>query len=69
MATIEVVVHGGGGDLYEIDEHGGLFTAYAITVNLLLANFRKTIGTARSLEGALLLIRSHSGRDIKSIDI
>lgn len=69
MRTIEVVVEGGGENLYEIKEHDSRFTAYKIAVNLLLPNTRSSIGASRSLEGALSLIRSHSGWEIKSINI
>lgn len=68
MSTTTVVVEGGGANLYEVSEHGGHYKAYHIRVNLLLANSRNSIGSARSFEGALALIRSHSGKEIKRID-
>lgn len=68
MKAIEVVVEGGGENLYEVLEADGRFMTYKVSVNLLLPNTRSSIGVARSLEGALLLIRSHSGKGIKSID-
>lgn len=68
MRCIEVVVEGGGDNLYEVLEVAGRFMAYKVSVNLFLPNTRGSIGAARSLEGALSLIRSHSGKGIKSID-
>ncbi|MCC6505035.1 MAG: hypothetical protein IT475_06260 [Aquimonas sp.] len=65
--TIQVVVEGGGENLYEINESGNRFSIYKIKVNLLF-NARKGIGTTGSLENALALIRSHSGKSIKSVD-
>lgn len=65
MSTTTVVVEGGGSNLYEIKEDAGHFKAYHIIVNLLLPNSKKNVGSARSFEGALSLIRSHSGKDIK----
>lgn len=65
--TTKVVVEGGGENLYEISESGGRFAVYKIKVNL-LANSRNSIGTTGSLENALALIRSHSGKGIKSVD-
>jgi len=65
MTTTTVVVEGGGSNLYEINEDGGHFKAYHVCVNLLLPNSKKNVGSARSFEGALSLIRSHSGKDIK----
>lgn len=65
MSTTTVVVEGGGSNLYEIEENGGHFKAYHVRVNLLLPNSKHHVGSARSFEGALSLIRSHSGKDIK----
>lgn len=65
--TIKVVVEGGGENLYEINESENRFAVYKIKVNLLF-NSRKGIGTTGSLENALVLIRSHSGKNIKSVD-
>ena len=68
MKSIEVVVEGGGANLYEIREYEGRFTAYKVSVNLLMSNSRRSIGAVRSLEAAITLIRSHSGREIKSMN-
>jgi hypothetical protein len=62
-----VVVRGGGSNLYEIDEYDGSFTAYRVRVSL-LGDSRDRIGTAGSLEDAFSLIKSHSGRQIASVD-
>ena len=66
--TIQVVVEGGGANLYEIHESGGRFSTYKIKVNLLMPNSRSSIGTTGSLENALSLIKSHSGKRIQSVD-
>jgi len=66
--NIEVIVEGGGANLYEINESGGRFTAYKVTVHILVPNSKSNIGSARSLEDALSVIKSHSGKSIKSID-
>ena len=63
----KVVVQGGGSNLYEVSEYAGKFTAYKVDVGFLLDD-RTSIGTGRSLEDALTLIRAHSGKEIKSID-
>jgi len=64
--TREVVVKGGGANLYQIDEYGGKYTAYKVSVGF-LGNSKSSIGAANSLEDAISLIRAHSGREIKSI--
>ena len=64
--TREVVVQGGGANLYKVYEYDGRFTAYKVNVRF-LGNTQDTIGTARSLEDAIALVRAHSGRQIKSI--
>ncbi|WP_156878074.1 hypothetical protein [Sphingopyxis sp. QXT-31] len=56
-----------GGNLYEIGEYDGTFYVRRVKVKLLL-NAKSDIGKTRSLDDALSLIRSHSGREIKSID-
>lgn len=65
MSTTTVVVEGGGSNLYEIKEEGGHYKAYHVRVNLLLPNSKNNVGSARSFEGALSVIRNHSGKDIK----
>ncbi len=66
MARRSVVVQGGGEDLYEIDDSGGTYYTYKVKVGF-ISNSRQDIGKARSLEDALALIKSHSGREIKEI--
>lgn len=68
MSTTKVVVEGGGSNLYEVQQDGGHYKAFHVRVNLLLPNSRDNVGSARSFEGALSLIRSHSGKEIKRID-
>jgi hypothetical protein len=63
-STRQVVVQGGGDNLYEIGEYNGRYTAYKVDVSF-LGNTKTSIGTARKLEDAVSLIRAHSGRQIK----
>ena len=67
MSRRRVVVEGGGANLYEICEYDGYFLARHVRVKLLW-NDRYSIGRARTLEDAFSLIRSHSGRRIRSVD-
>lgn len=62
----QVVVKGGGSNLYKISESDGSFHAYKVDVHL-LSNSTKSIGKARSLADALALIRSHSGKEIEKL--
>ncbi|MDP2433145.1 MAG: hypothetical protein Q8O33_14120 [Pseudomonadota bacterium] len=64
--TRRVVVQGGGKNLYKISESGGWHYVYKVDVGF-LADSAKNIGKTRSLEDALAIIRSHSGRDIQEI--
>lgn len=66
MPKREVVVEGGGKNLYEVHESGGKYTARQVTVGL-IGNSYATIGTASSLDDAITLIRAHSGREIKKL--
>ena len=62
MAKKKVVVKGGGNNLYYISESSGTIYVYQS------GGWNDTsIGTVKSMEDALALIRSHSGRDIESI--
>jgi hypothetical protein len=65
MSERQVVVKGGGENLYKVSESGGWFYAYKVSVGLLNSN--KSIGKAKSLGDALELIKSHSGRAIEKI--
>ncbi len=58
----KVIVKGGGQNLYSISESSGKYRAYKGT-----GHSKSKIGLASSLEDALSLIKSHSGRDIESI--
>lgn len=65
--TKTVIVEGGGHNLYEIVESDGSFIVYKVIVHL-FSNDRKNIGKTRLMEDAISLIRSHSGKNIKSIE-
>ncbi len=66
MKDRKVVVQGGGRNLYRVSEYNGKFTAYKVDVGF-LSNSTSNIGTARTLDDALALIKSHSGREIKEV--
>lgn len=66
MKDRKVVVQGGGQNLYKICEYDGKYTAYKVDMGIFLSSTSR-IGTARSLEDALTLIRAHSGREIEEI--
>lgn len=61
----QVVVQGGG--LYTVGEYQGVFYVRKVSVGVLTSSGHD-IGTAKSLDGALALVRSHSGKSIKHID-
>lgn len=67
MSDRKVVVQGGGKNLYKISDYSGKFSVYKIDVGLIFDDSRK-IGSARSLDDALSIIRSHSGKQIERID-
>lgn len=66
MAKRTVVVQGGGANLYEVSDYDGTFYAYKVDVGF-ISDTRRDIGKTRSLEDALALVRSHSGKQIKEI--
>ena len=53
--------------LYSVAQYSGKFTVYKVKSGLLY-NDKTHIGTAKSMEGALALIKVHSGREIKSVN-
>lgn len=63
MAKKKVVVKGGGSNLYYVSESSG--TIYVYKGGDWGGDTQ--IGKARSMEDALALIKSHSGRDIERI--
>lgn len=66
MKERAVTVTGGGKNLYKVSEYSGKFGVYHASVKLFSTNLTK-IGETRSLEDALTLIRSHSGRSIDQV--
>ena len=68
MSKRDVVVEGGGSNLYEVSEYAGEFYVYKVSVGL-FSDDRTSIGTCNKLEDALTLVRMHSGRNIKSIKV
>lgn len=65
MAEKTVVVKGGGSNLYYISDYKNEFFAYKGSASIF--GGKTHIGTARSLEDALAIIKSHSGRQIEKI--
>ena len=63
MSKRKVVVRGGGKNLYYVSDSNGTFYVKQGSV----WGSGTDIGQARSLDDALALIRSHSGRDIEKI--
>lgn len=64
--STQVVVKGGGKNLYEVSESSGWFYVYRVDVSLLL-NHRRNLGKTRTFDQALSLIKSHSGKAIERI--
>lgn len=67
MTKRRVVVKGGGENLYYIKEYDGRFYVTQKKVGIVFDS-NKDIGKTRTLDDAISLIRSHSGRSIDSID-
>lgn len=59
MAKKRVVVKGGGSNLYYISESSGTYYVYK--------GSSSQIGKTRSMDDAISIIRSHSGKEIESI--
>jgi hypothetical protein len=66
MSDRRVIVRGGGKNLYRISDYNGTYRAYWINVGFFWDD-KEFIGKARSLEDALALIKSHSGRGIQDV--
>lgn len=63
MSETKVVVEGGGANLYVVKDSAGAFHAYKDEV----WGSGKHIGTAASMNDALVIIARHSGKKIKRI--
>lgn len=61
-----VVVKGGGANLYKISEYAGQLYVYHVSVGF-LSNSNTSLGKTRSLQDALAIIKSHSGKEIAEI--
>ena len=62
----EVVVQGGGENLYKVSESGRTFCVYKVNVGL-IGNSTNNIGQTRSFDDALAIIKAHSDSTIKCI--
>ena len=58
MSKKKVVVKGGGSNLYYVSEYSSIFYVYKNDTQ---------IGKTKTMDDALALIKSYSGRDIESI--
>lgn len=65
MAKKKVVVKGGGENLYYVSESSNTIYVYKNKGSFLTSLTQ--IGEVRTMEDALALIKSHSGRDIEKI--
>lgn len=61
-----IIVQGGGKNLYRVETSGEFFNVYHISVGW-ITDDKEFIGKTKSLEDAISLIRSYSGREIKEI--
>ena len=66
MADKQVVVEGGGENLYKVSDYKGIYYVKKISVGI-IANSARDLGKTKSFDDALAIIRSHSGKAIKSI--
>lgn len=66
MSTKEVVVQGGGDNLYKVSEYSGTYYVYKVSIGI-FSNTDHDIGKTRDFSDALSIIKAHSGREIKSI--
>ncbi len=64
--TKKVVVKGGGKNLFKVSSYEGTYYVYQVDAGL-ISNDNNLIGTTKSLEDALSLIRSYAGRAIERI--
>lgn len=62
MSKKKVIVKGGGNNLYRVSESSGTIYVYKAG-----SWGDKQIGKTKTMEDALALIKSHSGREIESI--
>lgn len=62
MADKKVVVKGGGQNLYSVSATSGTIYVYKGS-----GRRKSKIGKTKTMEDALALIRSHSGKDIESL--
>lgn len=62
----KVVVKGGGKNLFKVSSYDGTYYVYQVNAGF-ISNENNLIGKTRSLEDALTLIRSYSGKDIEKI--
>lgn len=66
MQTKQVVVTGGGKNLFKVSENSGTYYVYQVSAGW-ITNSTKSIGSTRSFEDAITLIRSYTGRGIEKI--
>ncbi len=65
-ANRRVVVRGGGANLYKVSWSDGWYWVYQIQVKLIV-NSERLVGKCKSMDDALTMIRSDSGRAILEV--
>jgi hypothetical protein len=66
MSTKKVVVEGKGMNLFKVSESSGWFYAYQVDPGF-ISDTLVSVGKSRSLSDALTLIKSFTGKNIKSM--
>lgn len=66
MADKKVVTQGGGDNLFKVGEYNGTYYVSQVDPGF-FGDSHKNIGETRSMKDALDIIRSYSGKEIKSL--
>ena len=66
METKQIVVKGGGSNLFKVSYYNEVYYVYKVNVKIFSNDYHE-IGKTKNFEDALSLIRSYSGKDIDSI--
>jgi hypothetical protein len=66
MEAKKVVVKGGGSNLFKVTYYSGIYYVYKVKIGL-ITDDKYDIGTTKSFDDALSLIRSYSGQVIDYI--
>ena len=63
METKQIVVKGGGSNLFKVSYYNEVYYVYKVNVKIFSNDYHE-IGKTKNFEDALSLIRSYSGKDI-----